>query len=726
MDRSYLAGMIGVLAFSSSVFACSDDSCYPGWNLKRDMLDTCNNIPFLSPANDSRINLKLFWSDHTNASLHSDSDTYYADQGYALVPFPNDRITLNPVVSATENTEENKQPNETLVQLVKDLGVSNDLQSVISQATDWSGSRCISNNLVSTEQFLQQLHTSSMSKNEKQVLADTRLQILQNCNPELLQQADWRLSDVTSDEGKIFADYLNGSIAFYSGDFATASQIYARLSQATQPWIKETAQYMAGRTLLNAAQQHAFDEMGYPSNENADKTQLAAAKSAFQAYLNAYPSGRYQHSATGLLRRIDWLAGDETALANDYAQQMKLASINHATEDDALIQEIDNKLLMSLADMNHIHDPILLASVDLMQMRHRYDDDAQPVFTLAQLEAQASDFAEQPVLFRYLKAAYAFYVDKDASQTLKLLQEDTQGLPPEHPDYLQFSLYSLKGFALENAGESEKAAALWQTMLKPTLNPLQHQQVELALAMNYERNQKIKEVFAAHSPIQTSMIRQILLRNIASADLLRQQIKKPLSSQERDVALFTLLYKDLYLGQYDAYLQDIALLPETPDTKPLYMGYAYPEQTLALFRWSGENTQEYQCPALTTLVQSLKNNPNEPKALNCLGDFVLRNGLDDFPLNEQPDENELGGTPSLFTGKPFSRLSAYQQIIADKSAPHTEQAYALFRAINCFARSGINNCDAQDIPIEQRKQWFLSLKSRYIDTPWGQSQKYYW
>lgn len=726
MNRSYLAGMIGFLAFSSSVFACSDDSCYPGWNLKRDMLDTCNNIPFLSPANDSRVNLKLFWSDHTNAPLQSDADTYYADQGYALVPFPTDRVSLVSVSDSTDTNDKQEQPNNALIQLLKDLHVSHELLPVISQATDWSGSRCISNNLVSTEQFLQQLQAADISEQEKQVLADTRLQILQNCNPELLQQADWKLSDVTSDAGKVFADYLNGSIAFYSGDFTTASQIYAQLSQAAQPWIKETAQYMTGRTLLNAAQQHAFDEMGYPSTENTDKTQLAAAKSAFQAYLTAYPSGVYQHSATGLMRRIDWLAGDETSLANDYAEQMKLASTDRAIDDEALIQEIDNKLLMSLSDINHIQDPVLLASVDLMKMRHRYDDDTQPVFTLAQLEAQSSVFAEQPALFRYLKAAYAFYVDKDAKQTLNLLQADTQAMPSENPDYVQFSLYSLKGFALENTDDTDQAAALWQSMLKQKLNPLQHQQVELALAMNYERNQKLNEVFAAHSPIKTSMIRQNLLRNIANADLLRQQIKKPFSSQERDVALFTLLYKDLYLGQYDAYLRDITLLPETPDTKPLYMGYAYPQQTLALFHWTGENTQEYQCPALTSLVQTLKNNPNEPKALNCLGDFVLRNGLDDFPLNEQPDEDELGGTPSLFTGKTFSRLSAYQQIIADKSAPHSEQAYALFRAINCFARSGINNCDAQDIPVEQRKQWFQSLKSRYKDTPWGQSQKYYW
>ena len=39
--------------------ASSDDSCYPDWRVSRDSLDPCNNLPFLSPGNDSRANLRL-------------------------------------------------------------------------------------------------------------------------------------------------------------------------------------------------------------------------------------------------------------------------------------------------------------------------------------------------------------------------------------------------------------------------------------------------------------------------------------------------------------------------------------------------------------------------------------------------------------------------------------------------------------------------------------------
>ncbi len=72
-------------------FACSDDSCYPTWNLRRDVLDTCNNVAFLTPSNDSRVNLAVLLSNQHQQPLHSpvDSDDhYYRDLGYGLVPFP--------------------------------------------------------------------------------------------------------------------------------------------------------------------------------------------------------------------------------------------------------------------------------------------------------------------------------------------------------------------------------------------------------------------------------------------------------------------------------------------------------------------------------------------------------------------------------------------------------------------------------------------------------------
>ena len=49
--------------------ASSDDSCYPDWRVSRDSLDPCNNLPFLSPGNDSRANLRLLLADKKAAPL---------------------------------------------------------------------------------------------------------------------------------------------------------------------------------------------------------------------------------------------------------------------------------------------------------------------------------------------------------------------------------------------------------------------------------------------------------------------------------------------------------------------------------------------------------------------------------------------------------------------------------------------------------------------------------
>lgn len=97
-----------------------------------------------------------------------------------------------------------------------------------------------------------------------------------------------------------------------------------------------------------------------------------------------------------------------------------------------------------------------------------------------------------------------------------------------------------------------------------------------------------------------------------------------------------------------------------------------------------------------------------------------------MPLDSQPEANELGGTPSGFKGEVYSRLDGYRQVMDNAKAPREDKAYALFRAINCFAPAGYNTCGQQDIPQAERKQWFRTLKSTYADSSWAKELKYYW
>ena len=84
-----LLGGVGIQAAQAS----GDFGCGVTWSLKRDGLDGCNNLPFLSPANDSRVNLRLLLADQGLAPMPDGPPSQYdREMGYALVPFPLDRL----------------------------------------------------------------------------------------------------------------------------------------------------------------------------------------------------------------------------------------------------------------------------------------------------------------------------------------------------------------------------------------------------------------------------------------------------------------------------------------------------------------------------------------------------------------------------------------------------------------------------------------------------------
>jgi hypothetical protein len=248
--------------------------------------------------------------------------------------------------------------------------------------------------------------------------------------------------------------------------------------------------------------------------------------------------------------------------------------------------------------------------------------------------------------------------------------------------------------------------------------------------MSYERDEQLAKVFAADSPIKAEKIRYILLSKAADADLLRQQVTQGTSDTERNTALFVLLYKDLMRSQFGAFSEDLKQLPQAPaDDKLGYsLGYVYNQgQALTLFRWQGDKAESgYACPSIAEIAAALHSDGLNPLSLNCMGEFILRNNLDGMPLDEPRSADTLGGTAPGFAGQVFSRHSAYQTVIANSKAGHQDKAYALFRAINCYAPSGNNGCGGKAVEPAVRKAWFKQLKSGFADTRWGKSLQYYW
>ena len=698
--------------------ASSDDSCYPDWRVSRDSLDPCSNQPFLSPGNDSRVNLRLLLADKNAAPLAPNalSEDDLA-QGFGAVPFPVYRLV--PATGDAPDNQADDSHTAELDTLLQPLGIKRDAYETAGEAfLNGEGSRCRSNTDDSASAFIRQVIKADMPAAERTALVKARLQLLTTCNWEG-QVVD--AQQTPSANAQLFRTYLQAAADFYSARFGYAERGFAAAATSEVPWLKETALYMTARTSLNQAQAEAFDEYGMPHREQVDKSALSDAEEGLLGYLKTYPQGEYAASARGLLRRVHWLADDTARLAEDFTWQLTEATdAQRNVSVDALVEEADLKLLM--ASGKTVNSAMIQLVNDLMAMRAQ----TPPALTRADLDRQKATFANDPALFDYLQAAYALYVEHQPDNALKHLPQDV----PASLDYFAFSQQTLRGLALEAKNDWQGAQALWLQLLPLARQPLQRDQLELALAMNYEHSGQLAKVFAADSPIGAKQVRYILLRHIAGPELLRQQIAQASDPLERQTAQFVLLYKDLLRGQFASFADDLKQLPaQAPEDKlGTSLGYVYSaSQTLKLFQWNGEKAESgYACPSIAQTAATLQDDAKNPQGLNCFGEFILRHGLDGMPLDQARAAASLGSTASDFKGQTFSRLDGYRQVIANAKAPKTDKAYALFRAINCYAPAGYNGCGGEDVTPAVRKSWFRQLKSGFADTQWGKSLQYYW
>ena len=265
---------------SQQAQASSDDSCYPDWRVARESLDSCSNQPFLSPGNDSRVNLRLLLADQKAAPLTpnalSEDDL---SQGFGPVPFPVYRLA--PIRSTNEEPDNQPDNSRTaeLDTLLQPLGIKRDEYKTAGEAfLNGEGSRCRSNDDDSATAFVSQVIKADMPAAERELLVKARLQLLTACSWEG-QVVD--AQQIQSTEGQLLRTYLQAAADFYSGRFGDAERGFAAASSSHLPWLQETALYMTARTALNQAQAEAFDEYGMPRLEHVDKSALGYAEVGF-------------------------------------------------------------------------------------------------------------------------------------------------------------------------------------------------------------------------------------------------------------------------------------------------------------------------------------------------------------------------------------------------------------------------------------------------------------
>lgn len=246
-------------------------------------------------------------------------------------------------------------------------------------------------------------------------------------------------------------------------------------------------------------------------------------------------------------------------------------------------------------------------------------------------------------------------------------------------------------------------------------------QYQLAKTLAFQG--KLDDIFAPASPVINLAYRSAVLKMLASKNLLRKQVETGESPEEQIIALHTLLAKELITGDYKGYLQD---KPRVNVVKPI-VSEALSDVNLFDFSWDGSKAEAgYICRPLDATVTVLAERPKDARALNCLGEYFRTSGLmvrnnDTYGLLQ-----DLTKPATQYTAKPVSRLMNYQRVIAMADAPPEDKSYALYRAVMCYAPSGYNDCDEQEIDKGERKEWFQQLKSDYRGNQWESRLNYYW
>jgi hypothetical protein len=708
MRRMYrVLGFVFVCLTSTGAYASGDYGCeLPRGSVLFSGYDACDSVPFLSPSNDTRLNLELMLIDSGKlmANLKPEQTSEYvtaSDFEPLRVPFDSDDLEVSEPGSGSATGSSGSTGG-----------------APQSDYAEGEGSRCDSAS-GGLEAFKSAISAAAgLTKEEAAALIMARINFVVGCGASAAPGAklpEYKLPDgLHSAMAHDFGAYLVGANAFYSGDYATAVKSFDNLKNSANRWVKETSRYMVGRTLLNGAQEAAFGEWGDLKAEDVNKDSLKGAEDGFNSYLRDFPRGTYTNSARGLLRRVYWLGGDETQLAEalDRALANTERGASNATVLD-LVQESDAKLLATVK-LDRIQSVRFLAIADLMQMRTGDSAGGAPPkasLKLSDLDAQKDRFASNPALYKYLLAGFHVYVDNKPEEALALLPD----VPKVPLNYFAFSQQTLRVIALEAIKQYDVERNLVLAMLPLAKRPLEPEQLQLELARLEVLSAHTGQIFAPDSAVRDTAIRTIAVEYTASAEMLRQRVKDPKENAGVvNAALYSLLYKELTGAKYQAFQADLALLPP------------HPQELLAPFApTAGGKDAKYPCPALRDVAASLQRDPNNAQGLNCIGELVRLHGVH-YGQEKAPAATDLGGSGSLFPVTNYSRLDGYIRVIANTHADAAARSYALYRAVQCYAPSGYNDCGSQDIPRRTRNQWFDTLHKEYPDSTWAKSLKYYW
>ncbi|PVZ82545.1 hypothetical protein C9426_29330 [Serratia sp. S1B] len=730
MNKLILAVMVSTLYWTSPLALASFDDMSCRWS------DYCalGGAPYLDAENDTRINLLMLtaYAHELPLGLSAIPSDIRRSRAYSFGLFKGTEQPM-PVIGAPKPTTPpvlTPQMAALDAQALK-LGIKPSGLNSISEKSESEG-RWVSNNLASLSQFFQALLADpQLSDAERNLLALRRTKIYRG-EEQTEQFSPAKALYATGSHAAAFRDYLIYAQSFYLGQFSDADAGFLSLKESDQKWIAETATYMLFRVALNQMTENATDQYGMFAPAKVNKDAGASALQRAENYLTTYPGGNYVDSVRGLLRRVNWYLSDWPHLAQLYEN-----GISAATNIDVLSNLVDeaDKILLSRDIPYHSEEqpfistdntPLLTFTQTMKWLReNNRKSDSTPKVSAEMLQSYKPMFvaANQLPLWEYMRNAWLFYQQQDYATLVATIQPASK-LPTNDP--IAFSQQILYGKALAQSGKWAQAESHWRHLLGLELNPHQQQYVQLMLTTTLVHENKVSDIFLPESPVTNLRYRSLVLKSLANKTLLQQQATAAPTDEEKNIALYILLFNELMVGDYQGFIEDKSLKKAI---KPLADAEKFADVDLGIFNWDGKNTEAgYFCPSLDETVAVLAKNKTDPHAMNCLAEFFRTNPARVYIEAEIDGNEELVqlAFKELKRDNAQGRLKFYQWVINDATAEPEDKTYALYRAVMCFAPSGYNDCDRQEIAPQTRQRWFNLLKTQYKGNQWEQKLKYYW
>lgn len=679
------------------VHASNTKTCQLELSIHNYHYSPCQNLPLLDVANDSRVNVALLLEDWGLAKINNLPNT----QSLWLAKYNQAPFLAEDLLNQTQQAR-----------FIPQVKFNQNHLFETHCASLRSG----------TARFNNQVNTLlDVPRRDKRTLVNTRqqLDLCEKSLKPLVVLSHW------SNATQQYATYLNASIAFSQGDFAKAIETFATLLSSTDIWLKEASQYMIIRAHLAAAVDHSKDEKGQINFKAIDYKSLTHFFKETTQYFKLYPEGEYAVHTRGLLRHGYWLISRQDLLINEIAWQIQHPYSKFYNLDITDIgAEIEQRILQHPSfDPNLLKDPFLLTISNLVRMRQ---DNKSKIKTLrwSELNDQKNYYLEHPELFRYLRALHLFVVQKNPDEALQHL--------PLHEsisasDHLQFSQIVLRGRIFEGRQQAY-VNEYWLNLLDHAKNTQQRAVYELALFKYFSHPLHYENFVGTQALFQQSYLQRHFIQNIANETALKAMIQAPNSTVEQKYAsTFTLMEKSLMHQNFALFNQ--AYRQWMPSNPQLFEGIKQSTQPnfyesqppFAKFIWHGPSLgSRLKCASLADISRRLAQSPQDQLNRVCFGEY-LRSAKGASILKTIRNKQQS----RTFAGPVFARGEAYRDII-DQAKPSELHAYALFRAVQCYAPSGINECGDKNVPLETRKEWYVKLKQDYPNSIWAKNLIYYW